>query len=297
MSIGEMLIAGILPGIVYAVIMALAIGLFCYLKPSYAPRASGVNTSWKARWKSVKTLWAVVFLFVLVLGSIYFGWATPDEAAGVGVFGTFLIVVYRKKFKWRDVMMATLDAGKTSAMIFLILGSASIFSGFVLLTGVFSAISDWVIAQDLPLWGIFVALNILWLLWISAWTAFRYMILTLPISIPIMQAHNINLVWFGIVMTMNLLIGTITPPFAFELFRAESSIGRSSGNERHFFRCCAFHPVDDVYSWIFLYVSRTQPMVAKIDEGRIDETHVERLARISVSQGGKRYDGKDNHEI
>jgi C4-dicarboxylate transporter, DctM subunit len=224
-SIGEMLIAGILPGIVYAVIMALAIGLFCYFKPSYAPKASGVNTSWQARWKSVKTLWAVAFLFALVLGSIYFGWATPDEAAGVGVFGTFLVVVYRKKFKWRDVMMATLDAGKSSAMIFLILGSASIFSGFILLTGVFSAISDWVLAQNLPLWGIFVALNLLWVVMDICLDGLSIMILTLPISIPIMQAHHIDLIWFGIVMSQMLMLGSVSPPFAMNCFVMKAALG------------------------------------------------------------------------
>ena len=224
-SIGELLIAGVVPGILWAAIYAVVIGLVCYFYPSIAPRISGVDTSWRARWNSFKKLWAVVFLFVLVLGSIYAGWATPDEAAGVGVVGSFLLVVYRKKFRWRDVMSATLDAGKTSAMIFLILGAASVFTGFVMLSGVIPAITSWVIGMKLPLWGIFVMLNILWLIMGCFLDGLSILILTLPIAIPIMQAHHVNLVWFGVMITMNLLIGTITPPFGLSCFVLKGAMG------------------------------------------------------------------------
>jgi tripartite ATP-independent transporter DctM subunit len=224
-SIGQLLIAGILPGIVYAIIFALAIGLFCYFKPSYAPKAPDVNTSWAARWSSFKRLWAVTVLFVVVLGSIYLGWATPDEAAGVGVIGTFLVVVYRKKFKWHDVLMATLDAGKSSSMIFLILGGASIFSAFLLLTGVFSVLTNWIIAQNFPLWGIFLAFNVLWVVMDVCLDGLSIMILTLPIAMPIMQAHNVDPVWFGIVMWTMLLIGGVSPPFAMNCFVLKGALG------------------------------------------------------------------------
>jgi C4-dicarboxylate transporter, DctM subunit len=224
-SIGELLVAGIIPGIVYAMIFAIAIGLFCYFKPSYAPKVSGVDTSWHARWQSFRKLWAVAFLFVLVLGSIYVGWATPDEAAGVGVVGSFLLLAYRKKFKWNIVMTATLDAAKSSAMIFLILGSASVFASFILLSGVFSAISNWVIAQQFPLWGIFLALNILWVLMDICLDPISIMVLSLPIAIPLMQAHHVNLVWFGIVSTMMMIIGSVSPPFAMNCFVMKAALG------------------------------------------------------------------------
>jgi C4-dicarboxylate transporter DctM subunit len=94
-SIGQLLIAGILPGILYACIFAVAIALFCWWKPAYAPKTQGIDTSWKARIKAVKDIWAVVLLFGLVLGAIYTGWSTPDEAAAVGVVGALLLVVYR----------------------------------------------------------------------------------------------------------------------------------------------------------------------------------------------------------
>ena len=122
-------------------------------------------------------------------------------------------------------MSATLDAGKTSAMIFLILGAASVFTGFVMLSGVIPAITNWVMEMKLPLWGIFVMLNILWLIMGCFLDGLSILILTLPIAIPIMQAHHVNLVWFGVMITMNLLIGTITPPFGLSCFVLKGAMG------------------------------------------------------------------------
>ncbi len=86
-SIGKLLIAGILPGILYACIFAVAIAAACWWKPELAPSIHQVDTSWRAKWTAVRNLWAVIALFGLVLGAIYAGWATPDEAAAVGVVG------------------------------------------------------------------------------------------------------------------------------------------------------------------------------------------------------------------
>lgn len=223
--IGELLIAGILPGVVYAMVFAVAIGLFCWLKPSYAPRAADIDTSWKARLDAVRRMWAVVLLFSLVLGSIYFGWATPDEAAGVGVFGSFLLVVARRKFRWKDIMTATLDAAKASAVIFLILGTASIFTKFIIVTGAISALTGWVISLGLPFWGIMLCLVILWLVLGCFIDAMSMMILTLPLAVPLVQSHGVSMVWFGIVMTMTMIIGTVTPPFGLNCFVMKAALG------------------------------------------------------------------------
>jgi C4-dicarboxylate transporter DctM subunit len=123
------------------------------------------------------------------------------------------------------VCSSDLDAAKSSAMIFLILGSASVFAGFILLSGVFSAISNWVIAQNFPLWGIFVALNLLWVVMDVCLDPISIMVLSLPIAIPLMQAHHVDLVWFGIVSTMMMIIGSVSPPFAMNCFVMKAALG------------------------------------------------------------------------
>jgi tripartite ATP-independent transporter DctM subunit len=224
-SIGSLLIAGILPGIVYAIIFAVAIGLFCWLKPSYAPKAADIDTSWRARLNAVRKMWAVSLLFSLVLGSIYFGWATPDEAAGVGVVGSFLLVVIRGKFRWKELMTATLEAAKASAVIFLILGTASVFTKFIMVTGAVSALTGWIMNLQLPFWGIIVSLCILWFILGCFIDAMSMMILTLPLAVPLVQAHQVDMVWFGIVMTMTMVIGTVSPPFGLNCFVMKAALG------------------------------------------------------------------------
>ncbi len=152
-SIGQLLIAGIVPGILYAVVFAVAIILFCWLVPSWAPKITDVDTSWKAKMASVKNLWMVVVLFGLVLGSIYTGWATPDESASIGVLGAFLLLLYRKKYSWVNVKGAAVDSAKAAAMIFLLFGAANVFSGFLSVTGVISSITEWVVEREIPFLG------------------------------------------------------------------------------------------------------------------------------------------------
>ena len=96
----------------------------------------------------------VVALFALVLGAIYAGWATPDEAAAVGVVGAAALLAYRRRFSWASVKGATIDSAKASAMIFLLLGAAGIFSKFLSVTGVIAKLTQTVMGLGLPFWGL-----------------------------------------------------------------------------------------------------------------------------------------------
>jgi len=159
-----------------------AIIIFCWLVPSWAPKTTDVDTSWKAKLASVKNLWAVVVLFGAVLGTIYAGWATPDEAAAVGVVGSLLLLIHRRKFTWGKVKEATIDSAKASAMIFLLFGTGSIFAAFLSVTGVVSSITEWVARMGFPFWGILLAVTILYLIMGCFLDAISMMILTLPWS-------------------------------------------------------------------------------------------------------------------
>jgi len=226
-SIGALLIAGIVPGILYAGVFAIGIILFCYFKPSYAPKTSGVDTSWKARLEAIKKIWAVVLLFGLVLGAIYAGWATPDEAAAVGVVGSFFLVVGRRKFTWGKLKEATVDSAKASAMIFLLFGTASIFSAFLSVTGVISSITEWVTRMNFSFWAIIVALMILYLIMGCFLDAISMMVLTMPVVAPLIQAHGASLVWFGVFISMMMVIGAITPPLGLNCYVMKAAMGDS----------------------------------------------------------------------
>jgi tripartite ATP-independent transporter DctM subunit len=226
-SIGQLLIAGILPGILFACILAAAISIFCWLKPAYAPKADSEDTSWEARIKAVKNVWAVGLLFGLVLGAIYAGWATPDEAAAVGVFGALLLVVYRRRFTWGKMKNAAIDSAKAAAMIFLLLGSASVFAAFLSVTGVISSITTWVTKMGFPFWAIILALTVLYLILGCFLDSISMMILTMPMVAPLIQAHGRSLVWFGVYVTMMVVVGLITPPLGLSCYVMKSAMGDS----------------------------------------------------------------------
>ena len=226
-SIGQLLIAGIIPGIVYAGVFAVAIIIFCWLVPSWAPKTTDVDTSWKAKLASVKNLWAVVVLFGAVLGTIYAGWATPDEAAAVGVVGSLLLLIHRRKFTWGKVKEATIDSAKASAMIFLLFGTGSIFAAFLSVTGVVSSITEWVAKMGFPFWGILLAITILYLIMGCFLDAISMMILTLPVVAPLVTAQGASLVWFGVYISMIAVIGAITPPMGLNCYVMKGAMGDS----------------------------------------------------------------------
>jgi C4-dicarboxylate transporter, DctM subunit len=224
-SIGKLLIAGILPGILYACVFAVAIATACWLKPELAPRIADVDTSWPAKWRSVKNLWAVTVLFVLVLGAIYAGWATPDEAAAVGVVGSILLLIQRRRFSWAVVRSATIDSAKASAMIFLLLGTATIFAKFLSVTGVISTLTQAVMALGMPFWALILALTLLYLILGCFLDAISMMILTMPLVAPLIVGHGHSLIWFGVFITMMAAIGAVTPPLGLNCFVMKGALG------------------------------------------------------------------------
>jgi C4-dicarboxylate transporter, DctM subunit len=224
-SIGQLLVAGIMPGILYAVIMATTISLYCWLRPDAAPRVASVDTSWVARKQTAKKLWAPAVLFVLVLGSIYAGWATPDEAAAVGVVGTLAVVALRRELEWQSVKRAAIESAQVSAMIFLLLGAGSIFSTFLSTTGVVSTVTSAVTALDLPFWALMAAIVVLYLFLGAFLDAISMMVLTMPLVAPLIADADASLVWFGVIVTMMMAIGAITPPLGLNCFVMKGALG------------------------------------------------------------------------
>ena len=224
-SIGQLFIAGIVPGIVYAIIMATAVMLVCFLFPGIAPRSNLFDTSWLAKLSTFKNLWAALLLFMIVLGAIYTGWATPDEAAAVGVVGSLFIVYLRGKLSLSMLKESTIESAKASAMIFLLLGGGSIFATFLSSTGVVGATTSFVIDLDLPFWALMIGIVVLYLVLGCFLDALSMMILTMPLLAPIIEAHDMSLVWFGVVVTMMMAIGAITPPLGLNCFVMKGALG------------------------------------------------------------------------
>ncbi len=215
-SIGRLLMAGLLPGILLTLLFILVITVICLIKPSMGPR--GPKTKMSVKIKSLSGTWGMLLLFLIVIGGIYTGIFTPTEAAGIGAFCSLLIVFFKKKLTWKGLVQGLSETGKMTAFIFLIIIGASVFSYFLALTGLPSSLSAFISGLLLPRAVILIAIVFVYILLGCVMEVFSVMILTLPIIFPIVQALNFDPIWFGVVVVIVLEIGFITPPIGLNVF-------------------------------------------------------------------------------
>ncbi len=221
-SIGKLFMAGIIPGLLLASLFILAIYIQCLFRPEMGPKAE--LTTWKAKFKSLYSTWTMLSLFVLVMGGIYFGIFTPTEAAGIGAFGSFIIAVARKKLTFATFIESLLATGNMTAMIFLIIIGANIFSNFLALTGIPFMLADAIVALALPRMVILMMIIFVFILLGCVMDCYAIMILMVPILFPIIKAMNFNPLWFGVIMVIVLEVGLITPPVGLNVFVIKGAV-------------------------------------------------------------------------
>ena len=215
-SIGKLFMAGILPGLILSLLFMAAIFVQCRLNPAMGPK--GEAATWSAKIKSLSKTWPMLSLFLLVMGGIYLGVFTPTEAAGIGSFGALVIAVIKRKLNFKDFVESLVATGNMTAMIFMIIIGANIFSSFLALTGIPMMLADSIVDLALPnlvvlavIIGIFVILGCLM-------DCFAIMILMVPILYPILDGLNFDVIWFGVIMVIVLEVGLITPPVGLNVF-------------------------------------------------------------------------------
>jgi tripartite ATP-independent transporter DctM subunit len=221
-SIGKLFMAGILPGLLLATLFILAIFLQCRFRPEMGPKAE--PTSWKTKFESLYGTWPMLSLFVLVMGGIYFGIFTPTEAAGMGAFGSFVITLGKRKLTFKTFVESLIITGNMTAMIFLIIIGANIFSSFLALTQIPFMLADAIVALALPRMAVFFMILLVFVFLGCVMDCFAIMILMVPILYPIMQAMNFNTIWFGVIMVIVLEVGLITPPVGLNVFVIKGAV-------------------------------------------------------------------------
>jgi C4-dicarboxylate transporter, DctM subunit len=216
-SIGKLLMAGIIPGILLTILYVLAIYIVCTIWPEMGP-ATPIKFSMNDRIKSLKGIWSILILFGLVIGGIYTGVFTPTEAAGVGAFGTMVIGFARRKLTIKHLIKAIQETMVTTAMVFLILVGANIFSVFLGVTELPMNLADYIGGLDVP--RIFILMGILFLYIVlgCVLVGLAMIILTIPVIYPVISALGYDPIWFGVVMVIVLEIGLITPPVGLNVF-------------------------------------------------------------------------------
>lgn len=212
-SIGHLLMAGVLPGILLA-------GLLCafIFITSIKLNTKIEKSSWSERFASLKTIWPMLILVVFVLAVIYLGIATSTEAAAFGALGALLIGLLIKRLNVKSVIESLKDAVQQTAMIFTIVIGGYIFAYFFTLTGTGQSIISAISESGLSKWTILFLIIVFYLILGLFMDLIGSMILTLPLVFPIIQALGFDEIWFGVIVVLLLEIGLVTPPVGINLF-------------------------------------------------------------------------------
>lgn len=214
-SIGKLLIAGIVPGLMTAAAFIIGIFVLTKIDPSIAP--VGRSYPWKERFTSLMKGTHILILFFTIIGGIYTGVFTPSEAAAVGCGVAFLLAFVRRAKK-HDLLMSLRETASTSAMIFLLLVGAFIFSQFMAISG---AASDIAAALSQIPGGRTVTLLLILLLYIPMGMfldGVSMLLITMPVVFPALMNFGYDPIWLGVIMVKMIEIALITPPVGFNIF-------------------------------------------------------------------------------
>jgi tripartite ATP-independent transporter DctM subunit len=222
-SVGQLLMAGLIPGILSALIYMGMVWVRARLNPELAPRAEEVT--WTDRIVSLRGTWSIIALFAIVMGGIYTGIVTPTEAAAAGATGAWLLGFAARRLDWQKCKDALLESTKQTASIFALVLGAKLFVGFIALTGVAGALTEWSTSFDVaPIW-IVVSLSLVYVVLGTFMDPVGMMLLTLPVVTPVILSLGYDLVWFGVIMVKYLEIALITPPVGLNVYILKGVIG------------------------------------------------------------------------
>jgi tripartite ATP-independent transporter DctM subunit len=217
-SVGQLYMAGILPGILLALLFAAYIVGYAMVYPGRAPRGEEGSVPLREKLRSLVEVAPIALLIVVVLGSMYFGIVTPTEAAALGVSMSLLLAVTIGRLRWPGLVRAFHETVRTTSMIMLIIIFASIFSHVIALLGTPKALLGLVTGLDLAPWMVFAMIFGILIAIAYALEELSVMIIMLPILFPLVTGLGFDPVWFGIVMIVWLEMGFITPPVGINLF-------------------------------------------------------------------------------
>nr|WP_255679625.1 TRAP transporter large permease subunit [Brevibacillus humidisoli] len=215
-SIGKLFIAGVIPGILLAAAFSGFTIIRCIVNPDLAPK--GESYTWADRIKSLPLLLPVCILIVMVLGSIYAGWATPTEAASVGVVGALFFALLSRSLNKDIFWEAVLGAVKTSSMIMLIVVGASYLSVAVGYLGIPASLTQWIGTLGLSRFQLIMLMSIMYIILGCLLDGFSMIVMSLPLALPLIIAAGFDPLWFGIYLIMMIEVAQITPPVGFNLF-------------------------------------------------------------------------------
>jgi len=209
-SIGELFIAGVIPGILLSLFFIISILIWTRFNPEIGPRAP--RSSWDEKIKSFSGIIETLILFVLVMGGLFAGFFTPTEAAGIGASGTIVIALAGRRLSWQGFVRALYDTTRISCMIFVVVAGATVFGHFLAVTQIPANIGSFVADLQFHPMIIMGFIIIIYLFLGCLMDSLAMIMLTIPIIYPVVLAMGFDPIWFGVVIVVIAEMGVITPP-------------------------------------------------------------------------------------
>ena len=238
-SVGEMFIAGFIPGVLLATAFVLGI----LLMSRYAPNFIGGSVNRAVEdalpdlggWEIVKLLTPVAILVVVVLGGIYTGWFSPEEAGAAGSLGALIIGVIKHRLTWRGLWRVLVETGHITAAILFLIISASMYSRMLGVAALPTMFSEWLAGMNLGLNGLMAIYVVLMVLLGTIIETASIILIVVPLFLTSVEALGGDFVWFGIITVIGAEIGLLTPPLGISCFTIKSTIKDPSITLSHIF--------------------------------------------------------------
>jgi tripartite ATP-independent transporter DctM subunit len=215
-NIGKLFAAGVLPGILAATLLCIAVAFVTWRDPQAGP--PGERASWRERAGSLRDIWPVAALFLFVMGGIYGGAFTATEGAGMGAFGAMAFALWRRALTWRALYACLVESARTTAMLFMILIGALMFAEFVNITTMPTDLKAFVERFDIHPVLVVAAICAIYVILGTAMEELSMILLTIPVFFPLVVGLGFDPVWFGILVVVVVEIGLISPPVGMNLF-------------------------------------------------------------------------------
>jgi tripartite ATP-independent transporter DctM subunit len=224
-SIGRLFAAGVVPGLLVALVLSVMIIWRAYRTPGLVGQEGAVSSvPLEPRRQAVIRVWPLLLLIGLVLGGMYAGWFTPTEGGAVGAAGALILALAKRSLNLSATKSILLDTGRTCAAIFLLLIAAQIYSKALTLSGLPAAVSAWVLSLGLDPIIVILAFVFVILILGCFIDSVSILLLTMPIMVPVVTALGYDLIWFGMVAIVAVEIGLLTPPFGMVVFAMKASL-------------------------------------------------------------------------
>jgi len=233
-SIGQLYAGAILPGLLLSGLFIAYITVRCWIDPSMGPSVpKEERISFLEKLKLLKGIIVPMILVVLVLGIMFAGIAAPTEAAGVGAFGSIVIVTAQRKFSLKKLWEALDNTMRATAMVMWTIFGANLFVALYVAVGGADFVQDSLLNSGLGKWGVLLLMQGILILLGAFLDWVGILMLTVPIFVPIIKELGFDPVWFGVLFAVNLQVSFLSPPFGYALFYLAGTVGPKLGVSTH----------------------------------------------------------------